>query len=104
MLAEGFKNIETMECLQREYQVKNITLPEVDDYNFSFNQATDKVIQICNALLDVNLTIIEILKGSQGNENKNDRKFRAVLPALQMAGHTGYLTFATWPRQSEKSQ
>ncbi|EFX75994.1 hypothetical protein DAPPUDRAFT_306325 [Daphnia pulex] len=84
LLAEGFKYIETMECLQREYQVKNITLPEIDDYNFSF----------CNTP-ETNC---------EGNQKKDDRKFRAVLPALQMAGHTGYLTFATWPRQSEKCQ
>lgn len=41
-------------------------------------------------------------QGTEGNEKKDDRKFRAVLPALQMAGHTGYLTFATWPRQVVK--
>jgi hypothetical protein len=43
-------------------------------------------------------------QNGEGNQKKDDRKFRAVLPALQMAGHTGYLTFATWPRQSEKFQ
>lgn len=42
-MAKGFKCIETMECLQREFQVKNITLPDVDDYNFSFSHTTDKV-------------------------------------------------------------
>lgn len=38
----------------------------------------------------------------EGNDQKDNRRFRALLPALQMAGHTGYLTFATWPRQIEK--
>lgn len=81
LVAKGFKCIETMECLQREFQVKNITLPDVDDYNFSFSHTTDKDCE-------------------EGKGKKEGRKFRALLPALQMAGHTGYLTFATWPRQS----
>lgn len=96
-MSEGFKNVETMECLQREYQVKNITLPDVDDYNFSFNQSAEKVILVQN-VLSTFLKTRFVLQGAEGNEKKDDRKFRAILPALQMAGHTGYLTFATWPR------
>lgn len=30
-----------------------------------------------------------------------NKKVRTLVPTLQMAGHTGYLTFATWPRQAQ---
>jgi tRNA (adenine57-N1/adenine58-N1)-methyltransferase len=37
----GFQSIDTFECLQREFQIKNMTLPEVNDYsNFSFDPDT----------------------------------------------------------------
>ena len=39
----------------------------------------------------------------QEKNNEENRKFKALLPPIQMAGHTGYLTFATWPRQSPVS-
>lgn len=105
LLAEGFKYIETMECLQREYQVKNITLPEIDDYNFSFCNTPETVFIISSCKMCEYLTYgVFFEQNCEGNQKKDDRKFRAVLPALQMAGHTGYLTFATWPRQSEKCQ
>lgn len=74
---EGFTCIETMECLQREYQVKNISIPDSDAFNFTFD-STQTV----------------------ENESKESMRFRACLPALRMAGHTGYLTFATWPKQT----
>jgi hypothetical protein len=94
-----------MECLQREYQVKNITLPEIDDYNFSFCNTPETVFIISSCKMCEYLTYgVFFEQNCEGNQKKDDRKFRAVLPALQMAGHTGYLTFATWPRQSEKCQ
>ena len=57
-----------------------------------------------NSVRNYNLWCILFAQNGEGNQKKDDRKFRAVLPALQMAGHTGYLTFATWPRKSEKFQ
>ena len=33
-----------------------------------------------------------------------NKKIRTLVPTLQMAGHTGYLTFATWPRQAQVTQ
>ena len=94
-----------MECLQREYQVKSIALPDTDDYNFSFNNIPEQVIGRYSINLDSIFNSFKFVKISQvveAGKKKDNRKFRAVLPALQMAGHTGYLTFATWPRRIAK--
>lgn len=38
-----------------------------------------------------------------GNNRGTNKKIRTLVPTLQMAGHTGYLTFATWPPQPHAS-
>ncbi|KAK2713633.1 tRNA (adenine(58)-N(1))-methyltransferase catalytic subunit TRMT61A-like [Artemia franciscana] len=70
-----FLEITIIECLEREFQVKNISV--ADSELFSFDN--DSV-------------------------NNSLKSFRGFTTPLKMPGHTGYLTFATAPMKSSLSQ
>ena len=73
----GFYEIRTIECLNREYEVKKVGFRNVPDYEREQLQQTAKQ------------------EPSNKREKKAyDKELLAVQPLEEMRGHTGYLTFA----------
>jgi len=77
MAKVGFYEIRTIECLNREYDVKKLGFRNIPDYE------REKTVQIT--------------KPETGNKREKkvfDKELLVVQPMEEMRGHTGYLTFA----------
>lgn len=92
MKACGFTEITTMECLNREFQVRKIALP-VFDSNLDLLAASRKR-KLDNEGGD---TEIKADPEEAKAEEMKDAKFVTGVPLTTMPGHTGFLTFATLP-------
>ena len=89
----GFTEITTMECLNREFQVRKISLP-VFDSNLDLLAASRK------RKLDTEDGDTETKADSESRTDEmKDAKFVTGVPLTTMPGHTGFLTFATLPPQ-----
>jgi len=82
----GFTEVSTLECLNREFQVRKITLPV-------FEPDLDIPTSRKRKLDDKEEGVEEERKTEEGK----DSKFVTGVPLTNMPGHTGYLTFATLP-------
>ena len=76
MAREGFYDIRTYECLNRELTAKQQSFKTIPDYDLLKSQVQEKP-----------------------HQNKRDKKAEAKdmlvqTPETEMRGHTGYLTFA----------
>jgi len=84
----GFTEVSTLECLNREFQVRKITLPV-------FEPGMDPLASRKRKLDDKEegAEVDSEVKNEEGKE----AKFVTGVPLTNMPGHTGYLTFATLP-------
>ena len=80
--ALGFTELSTMEVLNREFQVRKITLPVFDESLDLLSASRKRKLEDGEAEVEVEM---------------KESKFVTGVPLTTMAGHTGYLTFATLP-------
>lgn len=93
----GFKEISTMECLLREFQVKKISMPTFDETHESREVARNKKRKVDeDGAVDRGEDDVAVATDKDAPRNVS---FLTGLPLLSTAGHTGYLTFATLPAQ-----
>ncbi|TRY70439.1 hypothetical protein TCAL_06528 [Tigriopus californicus] len=115
----GFQEVTTLECLLREFQVRKISMLEFDPTRVSKTEADSSANTKATTEGTTEVTT-EVTTGvkrplesdSEDLESKPvtttngsakatipERSFVTGVPLLNMPGHTGYLTFATWPAQ-----
>ena len=106
----GFNEISTVECLQRVFQVRKITMPTYDSER---NKKKPTIPCDANGDADASESKKRKLEEEEGvgGENpvevcapeKPEKTFVTGVPLLTMPGHTGYLTFATLPASLPKN-
>jgi tRNA (adenine57-N1/adenine58-N1)-methyltransferase len=84
---EGFTELSTLECLNREFQVRKITLPVFDPELDPLGASRKRKLE-------------EEDGEPKERVEEKESKFVTGVPLTNMAGHTGYLTFATLPTKS----
>jgi tRNA (adenine57-N1/adenine58-N1)-methyltransferase len=85
----GFNEISTVECLLKEFQVRRIT---VSVYEADRKSSTNKEEQEAAEAESRKRKLDE-----KDAPKDPEKSFVTGLPLVSMAGHTGYLTFATLP-------
>ena len=90
----GFTEINTLECLNREFQVRKITLP-VFDTSLDLLAASRKRKLEETEEGDGDAEDAEVK--DERSEELREARFVTGVPLTTMPGHTGYLTFATLP-------
>jgi len=102
----GFNEVNTIECLLREFQVRKITLPEFDpEFDpLEAKEANNVKDEIkCENKEESTEASSDDNVGDKNRKRKlevcreREKKFLSGLPLFSMPGHTGYLTFATLP-------
>ena len=88
----GFTEINTLECLNREFQVRKITLP-VFDTSLDLLAASRKRKLEAEEEGDAD----DAEAKDERSEELREARFVTGVPLTTMPGHTGYLTFATLP-------
>ncbi|KAL7648540.1 UNVERIFIED_CONTAM: hypothetical protein RMT77_000446 [Armadillidium vulgare] len=117
----GLTEINTVECLQREFQLKSMVLPSVSFKKVeepNFERENSKIIEPEKKKLKLDPLSGQTESSDVENENTlnseineasntgskeesyeetlfKDYKIRTAMPLLKMQGHTGFLTFAT---------
>ena len=90
----GFTEISTLECLNREFQVRKITLPVFDtSLDLLAASRKRKLEEIEEGDGDVEDAEVK----DERSEELREARFVTGVPLTTMPGHTGYLTFATLP-------
>ena len=92
--SSGFTEISTLECLNREFQVRKITLP-VFDTSLDLLAASRK--RKLEAEEEGDCDAEEAEARDERSEELREARFVTGVPLTTMPGHTGYLTFATLP-------
>lgn len=98
----GFKNIKTMECLLRTYDVRTIHLPKMDIEDEESIENSDQTV-CCSTGPTFDFTGGTLNKKTDsvnGNQKLESECFLACVSPMQTVGHTGLLTFATLPPRS----
>ena len=88
----GFTEISTLECLNREFQVRKITLPVFDTSLDLLSASRKRKLEEAEEG-DADDTEAR----DERSEELREARFVTGVPLTTMPGHTGYLTFATLP-------
>ena len=91
----GFTEISTLECLNREFQVRKITLPVFDTSLDLLAASRKRKLEAEEGDGDGDAEDAEAR--DERSEELREARFVTGVPLTTMPGHTGYLTFATLP-------
>ena len=91
----GFTEITTLECLNREFQVRKITLPVFDTSLDLLAASRKRKLEAEEGDGDGDAEDAEAR--DERSEELREARFVTGVPLTTMPGHTGYLTFATLP-------
>ncbi|XP_074600479.1 tRNA methyltransferase 61 [Brevipalpus obovatus] len=101
-----FIDIETIECLQRPYQVKNIPLKEYDFEPTAPSHPSKEEKKSLDAIHDEEVDQMQNMDSDKGpssplqsqpiasSDSIKSSSHLKVVPQIQITGHTGFLTFA----------
>jgi len=89
----GFTEISTLECLNREFQVRKITLPVFDTSLDLLAASRKRKLEAEEGDGDAE----DAEARDERSEELREARFVTGVPLTTMPGHTGYLTFATLP-------
>ncbi|XP_041354902.1 tRNA (adenine(58)-N(1))-methyltransferase catalytic subunit TRMT61A-like [Gigantopelta aegis] len=104
LTSHGFQEVNTLECLVRNFSVRNFSLPTAD---LGQTESSDLQPAVKHLKMETSpsATLQEDTKNVSASKSPDSRKsksttedcfsFSAGVPPINMQGHTGFLTFAT---------